>query len=400
MDDEVSPQDPDPSLDDLVVRARKEAAASAGTAGPMRAIAFFDLSGSTAAKLQVGNAAASQDALTFTSLAALVSARSGGQVVKSLGDGALAMFDDAMDACRAALDLRHATHEVLRLRMTAGMTVGRPHELDLGDGRLDVLGDVVDRAARIQSLAIPGQVLMDAAMYHVVRGHVAGVSEWQVDTEPRRAHAKGIGRIDLYEVALPAHWPLKNKLATPFEIIKSGRPSLDEKLALIRDAKTEIIEIGIGLTSFAQYFTGQKPAEFRDPIRRLVRGGVNLRCFALDTEHQAGLDWLMEQGNRTYLDEARFARERLEAEARHYEYEDYRGRLEYHTYRRVPEFWCLGVDVEDPVYGRMFYAPYLMDVSRSENPVFQVSRTSDNELYSKFLASVQAVRRASDESAA
>ena len=45
----------------------------------------------------------------------------------------------------------------------------------------------------------------------------------------------------------------------------------------------------------------------------------------------------------------------------------------------------------------MFFAPYLMGVPRSALPVVQVSRTSNPELYDKYLQSVRALRAASNE---
>jgi class 3 adenylate cyclase len=390
-------QDPIPQLGELVDAARKEAEDVAQHASSLQVIAFFDLSDSTRAKMTVGNAAASRAVLTFTSLASSITARFGGQVIKTLGDGVLATFSDPLAACRTALNLRYATHELLRLKMTAGLTSGRPLSVALDGHREDVLGDVVDRAARIQSLARPGQVLIDAALHSQIRADIAGQRGWKIDSAPRRTHAKGIGTIELFEVCLDTRWRLKKELATPFDLITSGRPSLSEKLALINNAKSEIIEIGIGLTSFAQYFTGQKPEEFRDPIRQLVRTGVNLKCFALDFGHEPGRAWLAEQDNPDYPEEAVIARRRIEGEGRHYSYEEYRGGMYYHTYRRIPEFWCLGVDVDDALDGRMFFAPYLMGVPRSALPVVQVSRTSNPELYEKYLDSVHALRAASDE---
>lgn len=393
----ASELDPISQIEELVDAAREEAESVAQHADTLQVIAFFDLSGSTHAKFSHGNAAASRAALEFTSLAGSISARLGGRVVKTLGDGALATFTDPLAACRAALSLRYATHELLELEMTAGLTTGRPLKIAFVGYRDDVLGDVVDRAARIQSLALPGQVLIDSTLYSQIRADIAAQPGWRVDSDPRRTHAKGIGPIDLYELCLEAHWRLKQELATPFNLIASGRPTISEKIALISNAKSEIIEIGIGLTSFAQYFTGQKPDEFRDPIRKLVRGGVNLKCFALDPAHEPGRAWLAEQDNPDYPNEAAIARRRIEDEAKRYRYEEYRGRLSYHTYKRVPEFWCLGVDVEDQLDGRMFFAPYLMGVPRSALPVVQVSRTSNPELYEKYLQSVRALRAASNE---
>jgi class 3 adenylate cyclase len=390
---------PDPilsfgELESLVEAAKKDAQTVAQHADTVQTIAFFDLTGSTRSKLAHGNTAAVSTAIEFMSLAAAIAARFGGRVLKTLGDGALASFEDPLAACAAALNLRYAAHELLDVEMTAGLTAGRPLRITLDGSRDDVLGDAVDRAARIQSLALPGQVLVDSFLYGLVRGDIPTQVGWQVDERPRHTHAKGIGPIELRELCLRDHWRLKQELATPFDLIISGRPTLSEKLALITNARSEIIEIGIGLTSFAQYFTGQKPEEFRDPIRELIRSGVNLRCYALAPDYEPGVAWLGEQGNPNYPAEAAIARQRIEEESKVHRVEGHAGRLSYHTYRRVPEFWCLGVDVDDNVSGRMFFASYLMGVPRSESPVVQVSRTARPDLYAKYLQCVNAVRAA------
>lgn len=102
----ASESDPLPQLEELVDAAREEAQAVAQHADTLQVIGFFDLSWSTRAKLTYGNAMASQEALTFTSLAGSISARLGGRALKTLGDGALAAFSDPLAACRAALNLR------------------------------------------------------------------------------------------------------------------------------------------------------------------------------------------------------------------------------------------------------------------------------------------------------
>ena len=368
----------------------------AQTSGPSLTIAFFDLSGSTTATLQSGNVNAASKALRFTALAEHVCREFGGVVVKTLGDGALVSFDDALAACRAALNLRYVAME-LDIDMTAGLTIGRPIRVELGDGRFDLLGDVVNRAARVQSLALPNQVLIDETLHTTLRADLNGQPGWDVDERPRKGYAKGIGNLAVYEIALKAHWRLRKQLATPYLVDANGRPSFDEKVALLEGARKEIIEIGIGLTSFARYFTEERPERFRDPLRAHVRRGVNVKCFMADPTYEPALAWIHEQGDSNYVDGAKAARERLLEEGRFYKRENYDGRLHVYSYRRIPEFWCLGVDVDDEREGRMFYASYILGRRRSENPVTQVSRSSHPKLYDVFLSSVHAIRASSDE---
>ena len=91
------------------------------------------------------------------------------------------------------------------------------------------------------------------------------------------------------------------------------------------------------------------------------------------------------------------ARQTLLNEGRFYKRENYDGRLYVYDYKRIPEFWCLGVDVDDEREGRMFYASYILGRRRSENPVTQVSRSSNPKLYEVFLSSVHAIRNSSNE---
>jgi class 3 adenylate cyclase len=391
--DEVDP------LNDIAAlgpEARDRADSLSHSSGPLLTIAFFDLSGSTSSTLQRGNAKAARTALTFTSLAELVARRFGGDVVKTLGDGALVSFDDPLAAIRAALNLRYAAME-MDIDMTAGLTLGRPIRVDLGDGRYDLLGDVVNRAARVQSLALPGQVLIDETLRTAVQADLNAQPGWEVDGQPRKSFAKGIGSLSVYEVALREHWRLRRQLATPYFVDASGRPSFAEKVAILQGARSEIIEIGIGLTSFARYFTEERPEQFRDPLREHIKRGVNLRCFMADPEYRPAAAWIEEQGDQDYPAGAAAARRILENEARLYKREHYGGRLHVYTYRRIPEFWCLGVDVDDEREGRMFYASYILGRRRSENPVTQVSRSSNPELYEVFHSSIEAIRNASTE---
>ncbi|MBM0126710.1 adenylate/guanylate cyclase domain-containing protein [Pimelobacter simplex] len=393
-----APFDPAVEGEEIAERAQKAAGEAVDAHGQVLTVGFFDLVGSTGGKLTRGNTVGIREALAFTNVVGRVVDRLGGSLVKTMGDGAMVAFEDPVAACRAAMAVRFITHEHLGYRCSAGLTIGRPRRLTSGDGdEFDLLGDVVDRAARVQSLALPGQVLIDGPLHMTVRGEVAGDAGWVIDAQPRKAFAKGVGALDLFEIAMGARWNLRDQLATPFSVNPEGRPTVSEKIALLRNAQSEIIEIGIGLTSFAQYFEGQNPGEFRDPIRALVRGGVILKCFAMDPAYEPGQAWLAEQDNVHYPTEAALAKERILREAKFQRENHYRGSTEYYTYKRVPEFWCLGVDVEDAVDGRMYFASYMMGIPRAATPVIQVSRTSNPDMYEHFLTSIRAVREASTE---
>jgi class 3 adenylate cyclase len=80
--------------------------------------------------------------------------RLGGRLVKTTGDGVLALFASAEGAVRAAVAVKDAV-EALGLQIRSGVDTG---EVELLSG--DVRGLAVHAAARISALATPGEVLV------------------------------------------------------------------------------------------------------------------------------------------------------------------------------------------------------------------------------------------------
>ncbi len=94
----------------------------------------------------------------------------GGTLVKFLGDGALSHFPSAEAAVEAALQVHRRFRAATRLlpehpALRVGVHLG---EVSVGpDG--DLFGDGVNRAARLQAMAEPGQVLVSQAVRELLR---------------------------------------------------------------------------------------------------------------------------------------------------------------------------------------------------------------------------------------
>ncbi|MBW2029288.1 MAG: GAF domain-containing protein [Deltaproteobacteria bacterium] len=110
-----------------------------------------------------------------------------GTLDKYIGDAIMAVFgapiereDDAEKAVMAALDMRRALVEMMddmeearRFDMRLGINSGRVVAGNLGSPkRMDytVIGDVVNTAARIESIAQPNQILIGEPTYKLVQG--------------------------------------------------------------------------------------------------------------------------------------------------------------------------------------------------------------------------------------
>lgn len=118
-------------------------------------IAFTDLEGFTTFTDANGDGAAVEIVNEQHKAAKPVVRRFGGRIVKQLGDGLLCTFNDANSGVRAALELLETSPSPLRLR--AGLHVG-----EAVVSRDDVVGHVVNMAARITETAKGNQVVVTA----------------------------------------------------------------------------------------------------------------------------------------------------------------------------------------------------------------------------------------------
>jgi adenylate cyclase len=127
------------------------------------AILFTDLVDFSSWSLEAGDAAAIELLRQVgTAIEPAVTGR-GGVVVKRLGDGLMAAFDEAGPAVDAAVEAgaNVAAVEVdgYRPAMRAGIHIGRPRRLGG-----DYLGTDVNIAARVAEAAGPGEVLVSSAV--------------------------------------------------------------------------------------------------------------------------------------------------------------------------------------------------------------------------------------------
>lgn len=124
-------------------------------------IVFTDIEGSTELAARVGDAAwAATIDRHDTTIRGIVEAR-GGSVVKTLGDGAMAVFSSVREAARSAIDIQRsfeAQEERPRLRLRIGLHAG-----DAVHTESDFLGTAVNKAARIASAAMGGEIIASAS---------------------------------------------------------------------------------------------------------------------------------------------------------------------------------------------------------------------------------------------
>lgn len=97
----------------------------------------------------------------------------GGRIVKSMGDGLLIEFPSPVAAVRCLIGIQEATAaretgpEDQRLRFRVGLNLG-----DVVQDGDDILGDGVNVAARLESLAPPGGICVSRSVHEQLRGKI------------------------------------------------------------------------------------------------------------------------------------------------------------------------------------------------------------------------------------
>ena len=147
------------SLEELAAAAGEHRLEIAGTG--IASIMFTDIVDSTPLAAAAGDAAWSRIVREHVALVTGCVEASGGALAKSLGDGTLSSFPSARAAMSAAREIQRA-NAILdaepRLRVRIGLHTG-----DLVRAEGDVLGGVVNKAARIAAAAQPGEIRVSEA---------------------------------------------------------------------------------------------------------------------------------------------------------------------------------------------------------------------------------------------
>ena len=125
-----------------------------------------------------------------------------GRIVKRTGDGAIVEFRSVVDAVRCAIEVQHGMIE-----RNAGVPAERRIEFRIGihlgdvveesDG--DLMGDGVNIAARLQSVAKPGGVCLSEDAYRQVKSRLdlsasdLGQTQLKNTAEPLRVYSLAAG---------------------------------------------------------------------------------------------------------------------------------------------------------------------------------------------------------------
>ncbi len=130
----------------------------------MLTLMFTDVENSTAHAREMGDRRYSHLMAEHISLVGDLAERRGGQVIKSVGDGALLVFASARAGVRCAVDVQQAT---VTADAPYAVRIG-VHAGDVIRTDTDVMGLAVNKAARVTSAAAGGQIVVSSVIRELV----------------------------------------------------------------------------------------------------------------------------------------------------------------------------------------------------------------------------------------
>ena len=141
-------------------------------------LVFTDLKGSTSLKAEKGDDVAGVLIARHREHVKRLAVTDGGRIIDWAGDGCFLIFETPSAAVLFALHLQQTHQRESDLpQVYAGINMGEVMEREGPDGKDSPPPGgrlAVDTAARIQSLALPGQILMSNAVFNSARQRLSG----------------------------------------------------------------------------------------------------------------------------------------------------------------------------------------------------------------------------------
>ncbi|KAA3632652.1 MAG: hypothetical protein DWQ02_14390 [Bacteroidetes bacterium] len=172
-----------------------------------------------------------------------------------------------------------------------------------------------------------------------------------------------------------------------------GRLDISEKVSFFSNAQSQIIEFGLSLNSFSNYFFTRKEADFKVPIIGLLQRGVDFKCFLLDPEcNEARLYF---EDRSRFVEEEYSGIEKIKTSIRRFEKMQqefqnlkYPGKFEVFTYKHIPHNYFLVID-GGRISGKMMVSHYIYGELRANCPVIQFTKIDQRTLYRRYWNSLE-----------
>jgi len=177
---------------------------------------FTDIAGSTSFFEQQGDIKGRSMLQEYNDILFPLIQNHNGAIIKTMGDGIMASFLSPQDGVRSAIEIQFALSERNKTKKRDDYIIVRIG-LNYGKGIVqddDVFGDVVNVAAKVESIAKEGQILVSKTIYDQVQ-QTEDIIFQSFDTIPLKGKAEPL---EIYRVVWDTEEMIGNKTVFPQEI--------------------------------------------------------------------------------------------------------------------------------------------------------------------------------------
>jgi adenylate cyclase len=289
-----------------------------------------------------------------------------GRKVKSMGDGLLLEFENALDAveCGVALQRqlydRNSREGSKPLQLRVGIHLG-----DVQRQGTDILGDAVNIASRIEPLAEPGGVCLSEQVFAQVRNKVPYTLE---NLGPKTL--KGVrDPVNVYRVMLP--WAVEGAAPSPstyprIAVLPLTNISPDPRDEYFADGLTEELISMLSQVRGLRVISHTSVNQYKGTSKSVAQIGSEL-----------GVASILEGSVRKAGDQLRIAIQLIDTRTDEHRWAE--------TYdRKLENVFAIQADVAERAAGAL-----KVELLRSEREAIEEKPTSDMEAYASFLRAIQ-----------
>ncbi len=177
-----------------------------------------------------------------------------------------------------------------------------------------------------------------------------------------------------------------------FKLYTEGRIKIEQKTAFMENAQSEVIEVGVRLKTFTEYFYSRNEQEFKQYIVNLLKRGIKLKYYMLDPDSNEASLYFSDrtkgqEDEKESVNEMKRVIHKLEKISKELEANKYSGSFEVFLYKHIPTNHFLVVDGKQP-HGKMLVSHYLFGLRRAECPVIEIDKRFQPLLFKKYLKSM------------
>lgn len=174
---------------------------------------------------------------------------------------------------------------------------------------------------------------------------------------------------------------------------QEGRLKIEDKVRFMQKARLEVIEVGVRLRTFSEYFTSRKESEFRRPVEELLQKGIDIKIYILDPESEESKIYFedrakIDKKESQSMEVTKNAIAQIKEIIESFREKKYPGSFEIFTYRHIPYNHFLAIDAIHE-QGQMMVSHYIYGIRRADCPVLEFSKTANPDLYHRYWFSLQ-----------